>query len=69
MILKLTRDKIKEITTGFESLYGISYILGAIDDSQIPIVARKLKIILLLKRALFHIDSRDCRCKVQFLGL
>ncbi len=42
MILKLLRDKIKEITIGFESLHGIPYILGAIVDSQIPIVAPKV---------------------------
>jgi hypothetical protein len=39
VILKLLRDKIKEITTRFESLHEIPYILGAIDDNQIPIVA------------------------------
>ncbi len=70
MILKLLKDKIKEISTSFESLHVIPYILGAINDSQIPIVAPKVnKIMLLSKRILFHIDSRDCKCKVQFLGL
>jgi hypothetical protein len=70
VILILLRDKIIEITIGFESLHGIPYILGAIDHNQIPIVAPKVnKIILLSKRVLFHIDSRDCRCKVQFLRL
>ncbi len=70
MILILLRDKIIEITIGFESLHGISYILGSIDHSRILVVAPKVnKIILLLKKVLFHIDLRDCRCKMQFLGL
>ncbi len=42
MIFKLTKDKIKEIIVGFESLHGIPYILGAIDGSHIPIVAPKV---------------------------
>ncbi len=42
MIFKLTKNKIKEIIVGFESLHGIPYILGAIDGSHIPIVAPKV---------------------------
>ncbi len=42
MIPKLTKDKIKKIIVGFESLHGIPYILGAIDGSHIPIVALKV---------------------------
>jgi hypothetical protein len=42
VILKLTRNKIKEIIVGFESFYGIPYILSAIDGSHIPIVAPKV---------------------------
>jgi len=39
VILKLTKDKMKEIIIGFESLHGIPYILGAINGSHISIVA------------------------------
>jgi hypothetical protein len=39
VISKLTKNKIKEITTSFECLHGISYILGAIDGSPVPIIA------------------------------
>jgi hypothetical protein len=42
MIPKLTKDKIKEIIAGFESLHGISYILDVIYGSHIPIVAFKV---------------------------
>jgi hypothetical protein len=42
MIPKLTKNKIKGIIVGFESLHGIPYILGAIDGSHILIVAPKL---------------------------
>ncbi len=42
VIPKLTRDKIKEIIIGFESLHGIPYILGAIDGNHLPIVAPKV---------------------------
>jgi hypothetical protein len=42
LILKLIRDKIKEITSGFESLHGIPYILDTINGSHIPIVAPKV---------------------------
>jgi retron-type reverse transcriptase len=42
VIPKLTKDKIKKITIGFESLHGIPYILGAINGSHIPIVAPKV---------------------------
>ncbi len=42
MIFKLTKNKIKEITSGFESLYRIPYILDIINGSQISIVALKV---------------------------
>ncbi len=42
VIIKLIRDKIKEITSGFESLHGIPYILDTINGSHIPIVAPKV---------------------------
>jgi hypothetical protein len=42
MILKLTRDNIKEITISFESLHGIPYILDTINGGHIPIVAPKV---------------------------
>jgi hypothetical protein len=42
MIPKLTKNKIKKIIVGFESLHGIPYILSAIDGSHIPIVATKV---------------------------
>ncbi len=42
MILKLTRNKIKESTTSFECLHGIPYILGAIGGSHVPIIAPKV---------------------------
>jgi hypothetical protein len=38
----LTRNKIKEITIGFECLHGIPYIIGAIDNSHVPIIAPKV---------------------------
>jgi hypothetical protein len=42
VIVKLTKDKIKEIIGGFESLHGIPYILDTINGSCIPIVAPKV---------------------------
>jgi hypothetical protein len=42
VIPKLTKTKIKEITTGFERLYEIPYILGAINGSHVPIIAPKV---------------------------
>jgi len=41
VIPKLTKDKIFKITTNFENLHGIPYILVAINGSHIPIVALK----------------------------
>jgi hypothetical protein len=41
VISKLIKDKIKEIIVGLESLHGIPYIPGAIDDNHISIVAPK----------------------------
>jgi hypothetical protein len=41
-ILKLNEDKSKEIIVSFESLQRNPYILGAIDDSHIPIVVLKV---------------------------
>jgi hypothetical protein len=40
MIPKLTKDKIKEVIVGFESLHGIPFSLGAIDGSHIPITPK-----------------------------
>jgi hypothetical protein len=65
VILKLTKDKIKEITYSFESLHRIPYILSAIDGSHISIVAPKVD----PKKVLLHIDSKNCRYKMQILGL
>ncbi len=42
VIPKLTRNKIKEITTSFEHLHGIPYILGAMDGSHVPIITPKV---------------------------
>jgi hypothetical protein len=42
VIPKLTRNKIKEIIVGFESLHGIPYILSAINGSHISIVTIKV---------------------------
>jgi len=42
MIPKLIKNKIKEITTSFERLYEIPYILGAINGSHGPIIAPKV---------------------------
>jgi hypothetical protein len=42
MIHKLIKNKIKEITTSFERLYEIPYILGAINGSHVPIIAPKV---------------------------
>ncbi len=42
VILKLTRNKIKKITIGFECLHGIAYILGAIDDNHVLVIALKV---------------------------
>jgi hypothetical protein len=39
VIPKLIRNKIKEIVIGFKSLHKISYILDAINDGHIPIIA------------------------------
>jgi hypothetical protein len=38
----LTKNKIKKITTGFERLYEIPYILGAINGSHVPIIVPKV---------------------------
>jgi hypothetical protein len=66
VIPKLTKNKIKEITTSFECSYEIPYILGAMNGSHVPIISPKVdpKIILLSKRFLLHIDSRSCKCNV-----
>jgi hypothetical protein len=42
VIPKLIKNKIKQIIIGFESLHGISYIIGAINGNHIPIVAPKV---------------------------
>jgi hypothetical protein len=42
VICKLTRYKIKEITIAFECLHGIPYILGAINNNHVLIIAPKL---------------------------
>jgi hypothetical protein len=65
VIPKLTRNKIKEINVGFESLDGIPYILGAIDGNHIPIVAPMVdpKSHYCQKNVLLHIDSRNCKFK------
>jgi hypothetical protein len=38
VIPKLTKNKIKEITTNFKCLHGIPYILGAINGGNVPII-------------------------------
>jgi hypothetical protein len=60
-MIKLIRNKIKEIVTSFKCLHKISYTLGAINSSHIPIIAPN---ILLLERFSFHIDSMNYRYKV-----
>jgi len=42
VISKLTKNKIKEITTSFDCLCEIPYILGAINGSHVPIIAPKV---------------------------
>jgi hypothetical protein len=42
VILKLIINKIKKITTSFESLHGIPYIKGATNHSLFPIIAPKI---------------------------
>jgi len=42
MILKSTRDNIKEIIVGFKILHKLPYILGAINGSHMLIVALKV---------------------------
>jgi hypothetical protein len=42
VIPKLTKNKIKEITTSFECSYEIPYILGVINGSHVPIIAPKV---------------------------
>jgi hypothetical protein len=42
VIPKLTKDKIKKIIVGFESLHGIPCIMGAINGNHIPIVTPKV---------------------------
>jgi hypothetical protein len=37
-----TLRRMKQVATEFESLYGFSYILGAIDGSHIPIIAQSI---------------------------
>jgi len=51
VIPKLIRNEIKKIVTSFKSLYKMSYILGAINDSHIPIITP-------------NIDPKSYRCKV-----
>jgi hypothetical protein len=65
VIPKLTRNKIKEIITGFECLHEIPCILGAMDGSHVPIYSTygRSQIILLLEKFIFHTDSKSCRCK------
>jgi len=42
VIPKLIRNKIKEITIGFECLHGNPYILGAINGNYVPIITPKV---------------------------
>jgi hypothetical protein len=49
VIPKLTKNKIKEITTCFECLYKIPYILGAINGGHVPIIAPS-------------VDPKSCYC-------
>jgi hypothetical protein len=42
VIPKLTINKIKEITIGFECLHGTPNILGAIDGNHVPIITPKV---------------------------
>jgi len=44
MILKLTKNKIKEITIGFKNLHIIPYTLGAINGSHMLIIAPKVEL-------------------------
>jgi hypothetical protein len=41
VIPKFTKKKFKEITSSFEHLHRIPYILGAKNDSHVPIIAPK----------------------------
>jgi hypothetical protein len=41
LIPKFTKKNFKEITSSFECLHGIPYILGAINDSHVPIITPK----------------------------
>jgi hypothetical protein len=41
VIPKFTKKLFKEITSSFERLHGIPYILGAINDSHVPIITPK----------------------------
>jgi hypothetical protein len=47
-----------------KSFHEIIYILDTINDSHIPIITPKIKIIFLLERFLFHIDLKSCKCKM-----
>jgi hypothetical protein len=42
VILKLTKNKIKEITIGFECLHASPYIRNAIDGIYVPIITPKV---------------------------
>ncbi len=65
LILKLTKDKIKEITISFENLHGIPYILGVINGTHNPIVALKVDPKSYYhQKVLLHIDSRNRKCKL-----
>jgi hypothetical protein len=66
VILKLIRNKIKEIIIGFKCLHGIPCILGAINGINVPIIALKVdpKSYYCWKGFYPHIDSRRYRCKV-----
>jgi hypothetical protein len=44
MILKLTKNKIKEITIGFKNLHIIPYTLSAINGSHMLIIAPKVEL-------------------------
>jgi hypothetical protein len=68
VIPKLTRDIIKEIIVGFESMHGIPYILGSIDGNHIPIVAPKVDPKSYYYRNLFYstLIQRDLDAKCCF---
>jgi hypothetical protein len=67
---RLILTRMKQVVVEFESLYGIPYILGAIDGSHIPIIAPSIDPASYYCRKGFYSvlfqGVMDCQCKFWY---